>query len=76
MTSLVCLLLLVLSLPPEDARHERSQGAQTVPSVRMADGKTWTARNLDIALEPSYCYDGIDEPGIPRRSTVRIWSKP
>ena len=51
----------MLSLPPEDARHERWQGAQTVPSIRMADGKEWTARNLDVVVEPSYCYDGVED---------------
>lgn len=24
---------------------------------RMADGKEWTTRNVDVAVEPSYCYD-------------------
>jgi uncharacterized protein (TIGR02145 family) len=27
-------------------------------SKRMADGKRWTARNLDVETEGSYCYDG------------------
>jgi uncharacterized protein (TIGR02145 family) len=29
-------------------------------SVRMADGREWTARNLDIAVAPSWCYDNAD----------------
>jgi uncharacterized protein (TIGR02145 family) len=29
-----------------------------VLSKRMADGKRWTARNLDVETEDSYCYDG------------------
>jgi uncharacterized protein (TIGR02145 family) len=28
------------------------------PSKRMADGKRWTVRNLDVEIEGSYCYDG------------------
>lgn len=27
----------------------------------MADGKVWTTRNLDVAVDPSYCYDGRDD---------------
>ncbi len=27
-------------------------------SNRMADGKRWTARNLDVPVEGSYCYEG------------------
>jgi len=70
-TSLVGLLVLVLSLPP--ARHERSQGAPAMPSVRMADGKTWTARNVDVVVEPSYCYDGI-EANCRRYGRLYTWA--
>jgi uncharacterized protein (TIGR02145 family) len=28
---------------------------------RMADGKQWTTRNLDVRIEPSYCYDGAEQ---------------
>ena len=27
-------------------------------SKRMADGKRWTVRNLDVEIEGSYCYEG------------------
>ena len=27
----------------------------------MADGRTWTARNLDLVTADSYCYDGIED---------------
>ena len=27
---------------------------------RMADGKRWTTRNLDVNVAPSYCYDDAD----------------
>ncbi|HEY6346799.1 MAG TPA: FISUMP domain-containing protein [Bryobacteraceae bacterium] len=29
-----------------------------VASKRMADGKRWTVRNLDVETEGSYCYNG------------------
>jgi uncharacterized protein (TIGR02145 family) len=40
-----------------------SLAAGTIPvggsllSKRMADGKRWTMRNLDVAMEGSYCYE-------------------
>jgi len=27
---------------------------------RLPDGKLWTAKNLDVPVQPSYCYDGVD----------------
>jgi uncharacterized protein (TIGR02145 family) len=30
------------------------------PFKRMADGKAWTTRNLDVDVAPSYCYDDAD----------------
>jgi len=30
----------------------------SLSSKRMADGKRWTVRNLDVETEGSYCYDG------------------
>ena len=27
------------------------------PSKRMADGKEWTTKNLDVEVAPSFCYD-------------------
>ena len=32
--------------------------AQGLPSKRMADGKAWTTKNLDVEVAPSTCYDG------------------
>lgn len=32
------------------------QDTPTVPTIRMADGRLWTARNLDVATGDSYCY--------------------
>ena len=45
----VCVLSLALSLAfgPADTK-------------RMADGKEWTTRNLDVNTVPSYCYDDAD----------------
>jgi uncharacterized protein (TIGR02145 family) len=30
------------------------------PSKRMADGKVWTTRNVDVDVAPSYCYDDAE----------------
>ena len=30
------------------------------PFKRMADGKAWTTRNLDVDIAPSYCYDDAE----------------
>jgi uncharacterized protein (TIGR02145 family) len=32
----------------------------TISSVRMADGKEWTAENLNVDAPPSYCYDDTE----------------
>jgi uncharacterized protein (TIGR02145 family) len=36
--------------------------AQSPPPAaqRMADGKHWTTRNLAVAADPSYCYQGVE----------------
>ena len=31
--------------------------ADGLPSKRMADGKEWTTKNLDVEVAPSFCYD-------------------
>jgi uncharacterized protein (TIGR02145 family) len=36
-----------------------ASGAE-LPSKRMADGKTWTTRNLNVDVASSYCYDGAE----------------
>jgi hypothetical protein len=33
---------------------------ESPPFKRMADGKTWTTRNLDVDVAPSYCYDDAE----------------
>lgn len=35
--------------------------AQGVPSKRMADGKEWTTKNVDVDVSPSFCYDDSAE---------------
>jgi uncharacterized protein (TIGR02145 family) len=30
------------------------------PSSRMPDGSEWMTRNLDVVLDESFCYDGVD----------------
>lgn len=37
------------------------QDTATVPTVRMADGRLWTARNLDVVTGESYCYESRDD---------------
>jgi uncharacterized protein (TIGR02145 family) len=41
-----------------------SVGAAQVPappSKRMPDGKEWTTQNLNVAIEPSWCYDNSEQ---------------
>jgi uncharacterized protein len=42
------------------AAQDRNSAA-IPPSSRMADGKQWTTRNLDVPISPSYCYDGKEQ---------------
>lgn len=35
--------------------------AVSASSKRMADGKQWTTRNLNVKTAPSYCYDNAEE---------------
>jgi uncharacterized protein (TIGR02145 family) len=37
--------------------QQQKAPANTYPSKRMADGKQWMTRNLDVNVMPSYCYD-------------------
>ena len=40
------------------ANEHTSSG--TVASRRMADGKEWTTTNLNVNVQPSYCYDDAE----------------
>src|SRR4051794_20881110 len=33
----------------------------TIPSIRMADGNEWTTTNLNVNVQPSYCYDDAEQ---------------
>ena len=39
--------------------------SSTIASMRMADGKEWTTTNLNVNVQPSYCYDD-EEPNCRR----------
>jgi uncharacterized protein (TIGR02145 family) len=43
------------------------------PSKRMADGKQWTAANLDVAATGSYCYDDA-ESNCRRYGRLYTWA--
>src|SRR5579872_3809475 len=47
-----------LAAPQRSANDHTSSG--TIPSIRMADGKEWTTTNLNVNVQPSYCYDDAD----------------
>jgi len=46
---------LCTSLPRLSAQARKAPRA-VYSSKRMADGKEWMTRNLDVAIRPSYCY--------------------
>ena len=48
----IFLVSIALSLSPQTPK---TSATAYVPK-RMADGRTWTTRNLDVNVEPSYCY--------------------
>jgi hypothetical protein len=41
-------------------------------SKRMADGKQWTTRNLDVNILPSFCYDDA-EPNCRKYGRLHTW---
>jgi uncharacterized protein (TIGR02145 family) len=58
----LCVASLALSIAfgsASSAQDPKTSGA-TSSSKRMADGKQWTTRNLNVAIVPSYCYDNAD----------------
>jgi uncharacterized protein (TIGR02145 family) len=62
----ICFASLALSVAFElCCEHFAAQGqsapSATQPSKRMADGKQWTSRNLNVQLLPSYCYADLEE---------------
>ena len=58
----LCVASLALSMAfgsASSAQDPKTSGAMS-SSKRMADGKQWTTRNLNVATVPSYCYDNAD----------------
>lgn len=41
------------------AQAQKGSGTM-ISSKRMADGKQWTAHNLDVNTMPSYCYEDVE----------------
>jgi hypothetical protein len=73
----VVVMSLVLGAIGGFAATQRSANEQTssgtVASRRMADGKEWTTTNLNVNVQPSYCYDDADALGsrfFPRGGAV------
>jgi uncharacterized protein (TIGR02145 family) len=49
-------IVLWLAFGAVNGQDKKAVGA----SKRMADGKQWMTRNLDVDVAPSYCYDGAE----------------
>ena len=57
-----CVITIALSLASASpSLSAQPQKAPKTKSHRMADGKRWTTRNLDIDTMPSYCYQGAQQ---------------
>src|ERR1700693_1049756 len=48
------------SLELLSAQEQKASGTM-YSSKRMADGKQWTTRNLDVNTVPSYCYEDAEQ---------------
>jgi len=46
--------------------------SRTIASMRMLDGKEWTTTNLNVNVQPSYCYDDA-EPNCRRYGRLYPW---
>jgi uncharacterized protein (TIGR02145 family) len=53
------------------ANDQASSG--TLAFRRMADGKEWTTTNLNVNVQPSYCYDDA-EPNCSRYGRLYSWA--
>lgn len=58
--SVALLLSPIASLERLSAQDRKASGAP-YSSKRLADGKQWMTRNLDVSITPSYCYEGVEE---------------
>ena len=71
-------IALSLAFVPASASLERlsaqdQKASDTMyDSRRMADGKQWTTRNLDVKTVPSYCYEDA-EPNCRRYGRLYTW---
>src|SRR4029453_10777647 len=76
--SYICAAVLSIALGAIDgvAASQRSANEHTssgtVASRRMADGKEWTTTNLNVNVQPSYCYDDA-EPNCRRYGRLYPW---
>jgi uncharacterized protein (TIGR02145 family) len=61
-SSSIAAIAVVLALTP----------GESPPSKRMADGRVWTTRNLDVDVAPSYCYDDA-EANCRRHGRLYTW---
>lgn len=61
-SSSIASLAVVLALAPDGPP----------PSKRMADGRVWTTRNLNVDVAPSYCYDD-SEANCRRHGRLYTW---
>ncbi|HTS62324.1 MAG TPA: fibrobacter succinogenes major paralogous domain-containing protein [Candidatus Acidoferrales bacterium] len=52
--------------------QDRKSSAVSYSPKRMADGKEWTTRNLDVNTAPSFCYDDA-EPNCRRYGRLYTW---
>jgi uncharacterized protein (TIGR02145 family) len=53
------------------AQDQKASG-RMYPAKRMADGKQWTTRNLNVDSAPSYCYEDA-EPNCRRYGRLYTW---
>lgn len=58
----ICVVSLALSMVfgSASAAQDVKASGTTSSSKRMADGKQWMTRNLDVNTVPSHCYDNAD----------------
>jgi len=68
-------LVIVLETLVGVAATERAEqiASPTIASMRMADGREWTTTNLNVNVQPSYCYDDA-EPNCRRYGRLYTWA--
>lgn len=63
--------ILYTSLQPLSVQAQKAPRPRS-SSRRMADGKQWTTRNLDVNIVPSYCYEDA-EPNCRQYGRLYTW---